>query len=118
MNTVTAGPRSFSPPLKARYADVPGGGDWPSHNHHSDYRSSYYNGFKGPESIEMGPLRRSAGKTPAYNYTDDSSRRLDMSKMFEDVPMNHKSFLDPEYEAEMLRHKRDVLQSVVDSHGT
>ncbi|KAJ3473745.1 hypothetical protein NLG97_g10154 [Lecanicillium saksenae] len=116
MNTVTSGARSFSPPLKARYTEAPGGGEWNSYKHHSDYRHSYLNGSHGPDSIEMEHLKKSAGKMPAYNRQDDDARRLDVSKLFEDVPMSHKSFLDPEYEAEMLKHKRDVLQSVVDSH--
>lgn len=120
MNTVTAGLRSFSPPFKSRYADIPGGGEWSPYNkpHHAEYRPSYPNGTHGSNAVEMGPLKKSAGKTPAHHSTDDSSPRLDTSKLFEDVPMSHKSFLDPEYEAEMLKHKRDVLQSVVDSHGT
>lgn len=115
MNTVTAGPRSFSPPLKARYSDTPGGGEWSSYRHYTDHRSSYINGSHGSDSINMEPVKKSGGKMPIYNSSQDFSR-LDLSKLFEPVPMNHKSFLDPEYEAEMLKHKRDVLQSVVDSH--
>ncbi|TQV95955.1 C2H2 finger domain-containing protein [Cordyceps javanica] len=116
MNTVTTGPRSFSPPLKLRYAHSPDGGEWQSYRHHSEYRSSYLNGSHGPDPTDMESLKRSAGKTPAYSCSDDAARRLDLSKLFDSVPMSHKTFLDPEYEAEMLRHKRDVLQSVVDSH--
>lgn len=117
MSNATAGARSFSPPFKGLYTDVPTGGEWQPYQHHSDYRSNYINGSRGQASTKTEPLKPSAGKMPAYQQ-DDSSRRLDVSKLFENVPMSHKSFLDPEYEAEMLKHKRDVLQSVVDSHGT
>ncbi|OAA63993.1 C2H2 finger domain protein [Cordyceps fumosorosea ARSEF 2679] len=114
MNTVTAGLRSFSPPFKPRFADAPAGGEWTSYKHHSDYRSSYLNGHRPDRDME--PPQKPVGKMPTYDTSNGSSRSLGLSKLFENVPMSHKSFLDPEYEVEMLRHKRDVLQSVVDSH--
>ncbi|KGQ02522.1 hypothetical protein BBAD15_g12266 [Beauveria bassiana D1-5] len=116
MNIVTAGPRSFSPPLKPRYADTSSGAKWRPHKHHFDYYSSHLKGCHSIDSSDMESLENSARHMPSYNCSDDSYRRLDLSKLFDDVPINHKFFLDPEYEAEMLKHKRDVLQSVVDSH--
>lgn len=129
MNTVTNGARSFSPPPKNRHTDPAGGdGDWSSYNQYQQQPSLYRSNSRvhdsrvpNHHSAENEPLKKSASKMPvhaALNSVDDPSRQPNMSKLFDTVPMSHKSFLDPEYEAEMLRHKRDILQSVVDSHGT
>lgn len=129
MNTVTTGARSFSPPPKNRHTDpAGGGGDWSSYNQHQEQPSHYRSNPRVHNSrapnlhyAENEPLKKSASKMPVYaalTGVEDTSRQPNVSRLFDNVPMSHKSFLDPEYEAEMLRHKRDILQSVVDSHGT
>lgn len=113
MNAVTNGARSFSPPPKARQFGV-SGGEWPSYQQPAYGHKAH---FHEPHHDDSEPdLLKKANKMPMYGY-DEPPRRADLSKLYEEVPETHKSFLDPEYEAEMLRHKRAILQSVVDSNG-
>lgn len=142
MNSAAPGARSFSPPPKGRHYDAARGGEWSSfNNHHNAHYSSHShshssshsnsrpqshsrsrtNGSYTTESTETEQFRKLPSKTSAFashHAFPDDSRRSDASKLLDQVPMNHRSFLDPEYEAEMLRFKRDILQSIVNSHGT